>query len=102
MSFSINGPDPTPAIQRAFHANDGGAGNLGYFNQGKKKKKDEDKDENDVLELSTKKDEEAEEEKEEKNPDSIGIKIKTFWFRIHGIFSEVVEDSENEDKNNDK
>lgn len=97
MSFSINGPEPTPAIQRSHHTNDGGAGNLGYFQQEKKKKKEE-KDENDILELSTKKDEDDE---EEKKPDSIGSKIKTFWFNIHGIFSEVVDDGSREEENDD-
>lgn len=96
MSFGISGPDPTGAIQPSHHTNDGGAGNLGYFQQGKKKKKD-DKEENDTLELSTKK-EEKELEIEEKKPDSIGTKIKTFWFNLHGIFNEVV-DEEAQQKN---
>ncbi len=92
MSFSINGPDSTPAISPAHQTTDGGAGNLGYFNQGKKKKKEEEKNESDTIELSTKKEEE-EEVKDDKKPDSIGSKIKTFWFRIHGVFSEVVDES---------
>ena len=38
MSFGINGPDNIPAIQKSHHTNDGGAGNLGYFQQRRKKK----------------------------------------------------------------
>lgn len=100
MSFSINGPEPTPAIQPSHQTNDGGAGNLGYFQQEKKKKK-EDKDDNDILELSNKKDEEETIEAK-KEPDYIGSKIKTFWFKIHGIFSEVIDDGSNpeDDDNN--
>ena len=37
MSFGINGPDPIPAIQKSQKSSDGGAGNLGYFQQEKKK-----------------------------------------------------------------
>ena len=97
MSFGISGPDPTPSILPSQRASDGGAGNLGYFQQEKKKK--EEKDENDTIELTTKKDEETEKE-EEKKPDSIGTKIKTFWFNLHGIFNEVVDDdNDNIEKN---
>ena len=38
MSFGINGPDRIPSIQKSHQTTDGGAGNLGYFQQGKKKK----------------------------------------------------------------
>lgn len=41
MSFGINSPqgqNKIPAVQKAFQTTDGGAGNLGYFNQNKKKK----------------------------------------------------------------
>ena len=38
MSFGINGPDNLPAIQKSHHTNDGGAGNLGYFQQERKQK----------------------------------------------------------------
>ena len=43
MSFGINGPDHIPAIQKSQKSSDGGAGNLGYFQQGKKKKDEEKK-----------------------------------------------------------
>ena len=56
MSFSINGPDNIPSIQKSHHTNDGGAGNLGYFQQ-ERKKKQEEKEEQDVFELSSKKEE---------------------------------------------
>ena len=91
MLNGVNGPSSSPLIQRSHHANDGGAGNLGYFQQEKKKKKDE-KEEEDTLELSAKKDdEELSEKKESKDSklDSAGSKIKTFWFKIHGIFNEA-------------
>ena len=42
MSFDINGPTPAKGIQEAqYMRNNGGGGNLGYFQRGKKKKKDE-------------------------------------------------------------
>ena len=46
MSFGINGPSPKFGIQEAQNMrNNGGGGNLGYFQRGKKKKdKDEDLD----------------------------------------------------------
>jgi len=97
MSFGISGPDPTPSIQPSHRASDGGAGNLGYFQQEKKKK--EEKDENDTFELSEKNEEKIEKE-EDKKPDSIGTKIKTFWFNLHGIFNEVVEDENNNNEIN--
>lgn len=89
MSFSINnGPENIPAIQKSHHTNDGGAGNLGYFQQEKKQKDEEQKQENDVFELSTKK-----EHNEEDDDllmvelDSIGSRIKSFWKSLHENFS---------------
>ena len=84
MSFGINGPDHMPAIQRSHHTNDGGAGNLGYFQQQKKQKEDEES--SDVFEFSSKED-------DEENPlmvelDSIGTKIKSFWFKAKNAFKE--------------
>ena len=38
MSFGINGPDHIPAIQKSQKSSDGGAGNLGYFQQQKKRR----------------------------------------------------------------
>ena len=95
MSFSINGPEPLSSIQPSHQTSDGGAGNLGYFQQ-EKKKKEEEKNENDILDLSTKKDED---EDDEKKPDSVGTKIKTFWFKINGIFNEAVDEESAEDNN---
>ena len=60
MSFGINGPENIPAIQKSHHTNDGGAGNLGYFQQGKKKKEEE-KEENDIVEFSSVKKDDNEE-----------------------------------------
>ena len=60
MSFGINGPENVPAIQKSHHTNDGGAGNLGYFQQGKKKKEEE-KEENDIVEFSSVKKDDNEE-----------------------------------------
>lgn len=82
MSFSINGPDNIPAIQKSHHTNDGGAGNLGYFQQEKKKKEEEEKQENDILELSTKK-ENDDDDLLMAELDSIGTRIKTFWKMLH-------------------
>lgn len=82
MSFGINGPDHIPAIQKSHHTNDGGAGNLGYFQQGKKKKKKEEKEEKDVFEFSSK-------EKEEplmQELDSIGQRVKNFWMKLNNPF----------------
>lgn len=84
MSFGINGPDRTPAIQKSHHANDGGAGNLGYFQQQKKQQEEEEK--SDVFEFSSQED-------DEENPlmvelDSIGSKIKNFWFKAKNSFKE--------------
>ena len=80
MSFGINGPDNLPAIQKSHHTNDGGAGNLGYFQQERKKKKD-DEDESDVFEFSSKKDEKEDPLMEDL--DSIGTRIKNFWLGLH-------------------
>ncbi len=89
MSFGINGPDNIPAIQKSHHTNDGGAGNLGYFQQEKKKEDENKKEEQDVFELSSDKD-----KKENKDDplmielDSIGTKIKNFWKMLHENFKE--------------
>lgn len=86
MSFGINGPEPVSGIQRSHHTNDGGAGNLGYFQQEKNQNEDEEQNQ-DTFESS---------KKEEKEDDSknIGNRIKTFWFKIHGIFDEAVSEKE--------
>lgn len=85
MSFGINGPDNhLPAIQKSHHTNDGGAGNLGYFNQGKKKKDDE--DEQDIFEFSNK------EKKDDilmEELDSIGTRIKGFWKSLKSGFNDA-------------
>ena len=84
MSLGINGPDPTPAIQKSHHTNDGGAGNLGYFQQ-RKKQEDEEEEKSDVFEFS------SGEEKEDplmEDLDSIGNKIKNFWFKTQKSFVE--------------
>ncbi len=77
MSFGINGPDNNmPSIQKSHHTNDGGAGNLGYF-QRERKKKQEDDDQIDVFEASSK-----EEEKDDpvlENLDMIGSRIRAFF-----------------------
>lgn len=91
MSFSINGPDNIPSIQKSHHTNDGGAGNLGYFQQERKKKQDE-KEEQDVFELSSKKEDEEDPLMEEL--DSIGTKIKNFWKIIHENFNDKEENPE--------
>lgn len=86
MSFSINGPDNNlPAIQKSHQTTDGGAGNLGYFQQERKKKQDE-KEEQDVFELSSKK--EDEEDPLMVELDSIGTKIKNFWKNLHINFDD--------------
>ena len=64
MSFGINGPENLPAIQKSHHTNDGGAGNLGYFQQERKNKKD---NEDSLME----------------DLDSIGTRIKNFWLSLH-------------------
>lgn len=82
MSFGINGPENIPAIQKSHHTNDGGAGNLGYFQQEKKQK--EEKEENDVFELSSgEKEEDTEENSLLVELDQIGTRIKNFWLNIH-------------------
>lgn len=56
MSFGINGPTPKFGIQEAQNMrNNGGGGNLGYFQQGNKKK-DKDKDE-DIFQATEEQDE---------------------------------------------
>ncbi len=85
MSFSINGPDNIPSIQKSHHTNDGGAGNLGYFQQ-ERKKKDEEKEEQDVFESSNKKDDDI--DLIEEDLDFIGKKIKNFWTVIHNNLKE--------------
>lgn len=54
MSFGINGPSPKFGIQEAQNMrNNGGGGNLGYFQRGKKKKDEKNsKDEIDIFESS--------------------------------------------------
>lgn len=82
MSFGINGPDNhIPAIQRSQKSSDGGAGNLGYFQQERKKK--DDKDENDIFEFSSKEDGEDPLMEE---LDSIGTRIKGFWMKLNNPF----------------
>ena len=85
MSFSINGPDNIPSIQKSHHTNDGGAGNLGYFQQ-ERKKKQEEKEEQDVFELSSKKEDNDDPLMVEL--DSIGTKIKNFWKSLHENFND--------------
>ena len=43
MGFEINGGFNKPVIKESQQAHDGGAGNLGYFEQGEKDKKEKDK-----------------------------------------------------------
>ena len=83
MSFGINGPENIPAIQKSHHANDGGAGNLGYFRQQKKKKKDEEKEEKDVFEFSSQDDKEDPLMEE---LDTLGQKVKNFWLKLNNPF----------------
>ena len=84
MSFGINGPDHIPAIQKSQKSSDGGAGNLGYFQQGNKKKEEEKKEEQDVFQSSTKKN--LDEDPLLEELDSIGTKIKNFWMKLHNPF----------------
>ena len=86
MSFDINGPSPMsnkPMIQESQHTSDGGAGNLGYFQGGKKKKKKE--DEFDTFEFSSGEDTfetelpDIDEEQAETDFKSIANKIKGFF-----------------------
>ena len=94
MSFGINGPDNIPSIQKSHHTNDGGAGNLGYFQRERKKKKDEEKEENDIFELSSNK---KEQETLMEDLDSIGSKLKNFWKSLHENFNDK-EENNPEDK----
>ncbi len=80
MSFGINGPDSNmPSIQKSHHTNDGGAGNLGYFQR--RQKKEEKEDENDVFEFSSEENKEEHEDPLMENLNSIGNKIKG-WLGI--------------------
>jgi hypothetical protein len=88
MSFGINGPDNIPSIQKSHHTNDGGAGNLGYFQQQKKKKEGNNKDENDIFEFSSKKDKEEEWDDETIEVESIRQKIRGFWKSLHESLKE--------------
>ena len=86
MSFGINGPDRIPSIQKSHQTSDGGAGNLGYFQQGKKKK--DENEEKDVFEFSSK-----EEEKEDAlltELDSIGSRIKRTWMKLNNPFMKEI------------
>ena len=84
MSFGINGPDNhIPAIQKSHKSTDGGAGNLGYFQQ-EKKKDEEQKEEQDVFQSSSKKN--LDEDPLLEELDSIGTKIKNFWMKLHNPF----------------
>lgn len=91
MSFGINGPDHIPSIQKSHQTTDGGAGNLGYFQQ-ERKKKDEENEEQDVFESSNKKNDEKDDS--EKDLDSIGQKIKNFWTIIHNNLKEEKKSEE--------
>lgn len=94
MSFSINGPDSNlPAIQKSHQTNDGGAGNLGYFQQ-ERKKKQEEQEEQDIFEFSSKK--ENDDDPLMVELDSIGTKIKNFWKSLHENFTD--EEKKPEDK----
>lgn len=74
MSFGINGPDNhIPAIQKSHQTNDGGAGNLGYFNQRKKQQEEEKQDSFESSEQEDRSELLLEE------LDSIGTRIKNFW-----------------------
>lgn len=56
MSFGINGPSPKFGIQEAQNMrNNGGGGNLGYFQRGKKKKDND--NESDIFQTSDENDE---------------------------------------------
>lgn len=97
MSFGINGPDNIPSIQKSHHTNDGGAGNLGYFQRERKKK--EEKEESDVFEFSKKEDED--------DPlmvelDSIGSRIKGFWKKFNENFKDKDETESKDDENEEK
>ena len=80
MSFGINGPNNIPAIQKSHHTNDGGAGNLGYFQQEKKKKDEKPKEqEPDVFEITSKEDNN---DGFEKTLDAVGNRIKNVWLTL--------------------
>ena len=89
MSFGINGPERRPAIEKPQNLfNNGGGGSTGYFQQGKKK--EEEKDNQDVFESSNSSEEIAFEKysEYEGKVNSIGTKIKNFWFKLHDITDE--------------
>lgn len=90
MSFGINGPDShIPAIQKSHQTTDGGAGNLGYFQQGKKKK---DEEEQDVFEFSSK-----EEEKEDplmEELDTLSSRVKKGWLKFNNPFAREIPEEE--------
>ena len=95
MSFGINGPDRRPAIEKPQNLfNNGGGGSTGYFQQGRKKKEEEDIQ--DILELSTESEEIAFEKfsEYEGTVNSIGTKIKNFWFKMHSL--KEITNGENE------
>ena len=93
MSFGINGPDNLPAIQKSHHTNDGGAGNLGYFQREKKKK--EKKEESDIFEFSNK---DEDDEPLMTELDSIGTRIKSFWKSLNESFKDNEEEKKPEDE----
>lgn len=83
MSLNFNGPGDLPIIREAQNMmNNGGGGNLGYF-QGRKKKKEKEIDifkpeEEDTFSLSSENDELSEEEKFNTENPSITDKLKGF------------------------
>ena len=83
MSINFNGPGDVPIIREAQNMmNNGGGGNLGYF-QGRKKKKEKDvnifnPDEEDTFSLSSDSDLKEEEQFNSENP-SIKDKLKGFF-----------------------
>lgn len=83
MTFGLNGPTPPKGIQEAQNMkNNGGGGNLGYFQRGRQKKKKE-KDEIDVFSPSIDEDEFLlEEDAEQQNNnliDKVAQKFKKFF-----------------------
>ncbi len=90
MSFGINGPEPTPAIQKSHHTNDGGAGNLGYFNQ-KKKQRDEEDNETDLFQSSN--------DIQDTEDDIEMLELEAISEKIKGFFSFF---NKNEENNNEE
>lgn len=75
MTFGLNGPTPPKGIQEAQNMkNNGGGGNLGYFQRGRQKKKKE-KDEIDVFSPSIDEDEFLLEEDEKVNEKNLLDKV---------------------------